>query len=106
MSVQAPVGLRGCWIVLNPLQSSAPLAVGLEPAAAGPVNKTASATANRRPTNVAVTRRRDSSRLMSPSRRSVLRSGARPKPAQPSHAGDTADLSDPILNGSNRADQE
>src|SRR5512133_1567412 len=51
-SVHKPDALMVCWIVLNPLQSSAPLAVGLalaDLAAADPLNAMAIATAGKGP---------------------------------------------------------
>src|SRR6476661_6346948 len=79
-SVHKPDALMVCWIVLNPLQSSAPLAVGLALAAADPLNDMASTVARRTPTSVAVMRRRGASRLIFPSPLEVLRFGAFPRP--------------------------
>src|ERR1700749_2332333 len=68
MSVQAPVDLMVCWIGLNPLQSSPPIAPGLlDPAAADPLNTTAAAMPSRRPASATLARRRGVARLISPS---------------------------------------
>src|SRR5690349_21386800 len=92
-SVHRPDALIGCWIVLNPLQSNAPLAVGLalgSLATADPLNAMASATARRTPTRVAVARRRDASRLIFSSPLEVVPFRCHPRPVTGAPcAGDT-----------------
>src|SRR5262245_55898940 len=102
-SVHNPDALMVCWIVLNPLQSSAPLAVGLAPAAADPLNAIASAATRRTPTSVAVMRRRGASRLICSSplggRAVSVPSSDRP---QVFRAPATPRFSAPILNDRSR----
>src|ERR1700757_3901036 len=82
MSVQAPLGCAVCWLLLHPLQSSAPLAgAPLDVAAAEPLNATTAATTRRMPASATPTRRRGVARLISASQAVCpTDSSARPRP--------------------------